>query len=144
MNAYIDLELLAKRDQTLLADSILTFLVKHGWTFFVSAEAMFLPIGDGDMYDWQSTSKMSESELLDLATKKASLHERVGVSLYWKDSGVGGEAVIERPNSLSFSLSSNRRVVFGRIPDVNWYLERLLPCFCDNGITILRLEFGLF
>ena len=142
--AYLDLELHARDDKMLSAKDILSLLVKHNWSFFMDGEAMFLPIGDDDMYDWQGTSTMSESALFDLAVQKSQLNERVGVSLYWKDSGVGGEVIIGRPNSLSFSLSANRRTIFDRIPDVNWYLERLLPCFCEDGVCILRLEFGLF
>lgn len=129
---------------------ILEMLAVSQWSFVNQhGNAMYLPIGDRDSFNWQA-DKMDTKSLMMILSTKAQQGELIGVSLYWKDSSVGGSLLLWQEKEAEqekihapfcFSLDSDRQILSGdyncKITDVNWYLTKLLPVF-NQGDSLVE------
>lgn len=100
-------------------------LLDTGWEINFENEVSYLRASDLDDYDWQATDvdNFNINEFIN----SHDYMGKIGISVVANRES-GGEILIF-PDYLSLSLSINRRYLFEtqtmKIPDFNWYLERL-------------------
>jgi hypothetical protein len=108
------------------ATSIIRSLLEAGWSMDDHGTINILPFGDDDSYDWTGYLLSAEDEVWQVFSRKQSAREKIGVTMLFGDSGVGGELLIDPAGTLTFSATVARRKGEGW-SDVTWYLERILP-----------------
>jgi hypothetical protein len=118
---YIQLE-----GDDLQAISLIRSLLESGWSLNDHGAVNILPLGDDDTFTWTSYSPFAEQEVWTTLERKQAAGEKIGVTLLFGDSGVGGEFLIDSSGLVTFSATVERRQQ-GMWSDVTWYLERLLP-----------------
>ncbi|HBA04786.1 MAG TPA: hypothetical protein DCW51_13100, partial [Clostridium sp.] len=87
---------------------------------------ILLPLHDGDMFEWTET-KISINEFFKLIDEKENFKELIGVELAWSNTEIGGHILLYSGREFSFELNINTQYVQKelRIPDFNWYAERI-------------------
>jgi len=100
-----------------------------------------LPLGDDDMFEWTSAD-ISINNFIKLVDEKENLNELVAVELYWKDTDIGGHLLLYNSSDFSFELNINTRYITTeiKIPDFNWYVERIIPCL-NQHYHIMQYKF---
>jgi len=139
--ASIDVTIEKRGSESITAVEILELLTKQGWNINNNGNTLYLPLGDDDDFDWQE-AVINKEELFSIIVQKEEQQEIIGIGLTWENTDIGGTLLIHSNNLLSFSLTINRKVLSNNITDVNWYLERILPCFETNLITVERFAFA--
>lgn len=139
--ASINIKLSKKKSGSISAVSILKALIIHGWILMNNGKILYLPLGDEDNYDWQE-NELSEPEFFRIVERKEKKNEIIGVGMTWKDTSIGGTILIHSALDISFSLTTNRRRLVNNITDVNWYLERILPCLETDSMTVEQFKFS--
>jgi hypothetical protein len=142
VSAAIDLELSTSSDRV-SAKKVLMTLHDFGWSFDDHGNVSYLPVGDQDDFDWQS-EKMSVENLLEIVEAKEQRGELIGVTITWKDTGIGGQLLLQSDGTMTFSITVNRKCIDEetRITDVNWYLMRLLLPLNQNGFYVAFFQFS--
>jgi hypothetical protein len=112
-----------------------------GWSFNYDGAVFYLPIGDNDAFDWQR-DEISDDALFDSLKEKEKNGELIGVTLIWKNTGIGGEFLFRLDGSMSIILSINRKKVEQGFTDINWYLSRIIPALTAGNINIESFEFS--
>lgn len=113
--------------------SIIQSINNGGWNLFTDNKVTYLPIGDGDMFDWIS-EEISFDQFFTIVKIKEQNKELVAVELIWKDTEIGCQLLIYDSNNFSFQLSINTKYLdkAKKIPDYNWYAERILCCLLEE------------
>lgn len=78
------------------------------------------------MFEWTET-KISINEFFKLIDEKENFKELIGVELAWSNTEIGGHILLYSGREFSFELNINTQYVQKelRIPDFNWYAERI-------------------
>lgn len=138
ISASIDVQLV--ENNNLSAIDIITTLLSNGWTMqdAETEKATYLPIGDVD-FIWQSEDLLFD-EISSIINTKEENNETIGIVLTWKDTQIGGNLLMFSENEFSFCITINRRYIeFDgtiRLIDVNWYIEKIIPCFITKPFQI--------
>jgi hypothetical protein len=153
--ASLDLRIACRTSGMIIPQiKLIQMLIEKGWSLHnKNGYAIYLPINDNGMFNWES-SKKDSSSILELLKKKEVSRELIGISFYWHNTNLGGTALfwnsieakklnIQTP--FSFSLSSERKLLFNsngtKITNVNWYLERLLPIFNNEDTFVEHFSY---
>lgn len=112
---------------------LLHSLVRDGWVPNDEGYIVFIPKGDNDLFDWQSSSPEEEARVWAELELKSASQEVLGLVLTWNEEPIGGEFVVRPDMSLSISLSINRRITEIGLTDVSWYLDRIVPTLQKIG-----------
>lgn len=83
---------------------------------------------DQDTSEWTLLGNNSR-EIEMLFSAKMAAKQVFGIRLWWKGGETGGEFLVFESGEIVFSPTTNRVTLDGRVTDVSWYLERLLPVF---------------
>jgi hypothetical protein len=126
--------------------TVIQLMLAHGWTINDYGKMGFLPVHDDDMFDWQR-EEINADKLMEIINEKNRLNERLGVSITWKESNIGGQLLTYGADEIGLVITINRQIVPLRdgvtMTDVNWYLERIKPIFIlKNGVTISSIKFS--
>ena len=139
--ASIDIKLSRKKAFPISSESIIKALILSGWNAVNNGKILYLPLGDEDDFDWQEKA-LNQSDIFSIIEQKERNNEIVGVGITWKDTAIGGTLLINPAFDISFSLTINRKRLFDNVTDVNWYLERLLPCLETDLMTVEHFSFS--
>ena len=138
--ASIDIRLHKKRSGFISRIELIKRLLDFGWVFDVDGTISYLPIGDHDGFDWQF-QKIGSKELFKILTQKEKNNERIGVSITWEETSVGGILLLQ-DDEISFSIDINRkRINDSSITDVSWYLPKLILPLNFEAIQVESIEF---
>lgn len=141
VSAYLDV-VLACNEKPDWVVSIFRSLTEFGWRYRCDEKVVYLPIGDGDAFNWCSAD-LKESELLECIRRKSEIHEIVGVAMTYEETGVGGEFLFLPDGVLSFSISTNRLRSSG-VMDVTWYMSKIVPPIKESKWVIVSLKYEEF
>ncbi|MCP5096930.1 MAG: hypothetical protein GY943_15380 [Chloroflexi bacterium] len=146
----ININLLSKEHSRL---DILSILLQNGWSATASGQITYTPLGDNDDYNWQSCKAEQWLQILEEIKQKELQNERIGLALYWKDSGIGGTFHL---NSIEPSLESpqyNRIKLWilpyserprlencGWLTDHSWFITRIMPSIFDANLFVETVE----
>lgn len=141
MSNSISLNIKLDSNNEVSCKNIVQLLIKEGWSIVKDDKIAFLPINDNDMFDWTS-EKISMNDFVKLIDKKEELGELVAVELYWKDTDIGGHLLFYSSNDFSFGLNINTKYITTKtkVPDFNWYFERIIPCL-EQHYHIMQYNF---
>jgi hypothetical protein len=143
ISASIDLKLISKSNSNFSSKQVINEMVAKGWKIEKNNKIFYLPLGDDNLYDWQEKNS-KDIDIWRIISQKETLQEVIGINLYWRDTDIGLSTLIFNNTEISFSISINRvkiNLAEFDITDINWYLERILPCF-TNGISIQKITFN--
>ena len=143
MSTQVSLSIkLSRRGNNVLSSvQIIQILVNNGWNLTNNGKTLYLPLGDKDDFNWQEEF-LTTIDFFDLVKRKEQSNEIIGVGLYWDGTEIGGTLLLHQDHNISFSVSINRKILFGNITDVNWYLERILPCLETDAMIIEHFSFS--
>ncbi|WP_342565754.1 hypothetical protein NST84_11785 [Paenibacillus sp. FSL R7-0345] len=144
ISAWIDIHLSEQSSTNLSAQDLIKQFVKEGWDYVNhNGEVTFLPLGDGDHFNWQS-EVMNSACILNIIELKQAQQEIVGIQLLRRDSDIGCDMLLFNANHIGFSLSIARKSVENQgeidMTDFSWYLERVLPVFKYAGLQVERVQ----
>ncbi|ARU57338.1 hypothetical protein OLMES_3297 [Oleiphilus messinensis] len=141
ISADIDFKWYSKIDSIHTIVEIIRVLLKFGWGFNYQGGALYLPLGDED-FDWERAG-FDNDDLIEIFHKKEKSGELIGITLTWKESGVGGEFLFRQDCTFTVCLTINRQVLSeGGCTDVNWYLEKIVLAFVNSNIGIESINFS--
>jgi len=150
VSASIDIKLVKhitplQYEYNIPAIEIIKELVRFGWNPNINGKMHYLPIGDNDDYAW-AYHEFNFEKLNEIAEKKESLGEIIGINMQWKDSDIQVSFIFYPKcrlveGQLSVWLDASRPILFElsdwhRVTDVNWFLIRLLPAFKDGDLAV--------
>lgn len=141
INASLDIRLYSKGNYVISSAQIIQAFINSGWNIQQKEKILYLPFGDHDDYDWQEKI-LSKDAFFELIEKKEEANEVIGVGLFWDDTGIGGTLLLLSNESISFSITINRKILLNNITDVNWYLERIFPCLETDALGIEHFTFS--
>ena len=103
----------------------------------------FLPLGDNDQYNWQ-TSILSDSDLTELILQKQNNSEKVGINLFYEHSNIGISLLAETTSEIILSLDINRQTVSdsNNITDIGWYFNNIILKLHNAGCYIDYFQFS--
>ena len=122
---------------------VIEALLNSGWTYDDNGSISYLPLGDGDDFEWRREAPNEWPKIARTIQEKDELDELIGLSLVSHDMGAGGEFLFDaRKGSIMMSPSVNRRRIptLPDITDYTWYLERLLPALFVAGLVVEHIE----
>jgi len=92
----------------------------------------YIPLGDKDVFEWQE-KEISIKTLTDILKAKQDANEIIGITMSWKDTGIGGDFLFWPKNELltfSMNINGTRQTIElesdYKITDFQWYLPKLL------------------
>lgn len=113
---------------------------KIGWSIYnAKGEVEYLPVGDGEEYNWQ-WKKMSEAEFFEMISDKISHKEQVGVNLFYSNGSEGMSLLAKNTKQVLLSILINRRLVDNHHTDMVWYLEHIVYKFFKMGVSLLSYK----
>ena len=122
-----------------IADILMIFQ-QIGWHIHnPQGKVEYLPIGDGDKYDWQC-DEISESELYDVISKKMEGKEQIGVNLFYCNGTEGISLMAANTSQIILSITINRKTVKGKYTDMSWYLENIIYKFLSSDVRLLSYK----
>lgn len=129
MSSSVSLNVKLDSNNLLSSKEVITLLLKFGWNIQKDGKITFLPLKDDDMYNW-TTSNISLGDFIKLVDEKEYAKEIVGVELYWENTDIGGHLLMFNKSDFSFALNINTKYIGekDKIPDFNWYAERIITC----------------
>lgn len=140
IEASVNIKLSKRGNQSISSSQIVRSLINGGWNIKKDGKVLYLPLGDDDDFDWQE-DVLSEADFLKLAQEKEQVNEIIGIGLFWNDTETGGTLLLYSDCSISFSATINRKVLMNNITDVNWYLEKIIPCLEIASLGIEHFTF---
>ncbi|MDF9845072.1 MULTISPECIES: hypothetical protein [unclassified Paenibacillus] len=144
ISAGIDIYLSEHSSANLTVMGLIRQFTKEGWDYVDrNGEVTFLPLGDGDCFNWQSEA-MDSAHILNIIEMKQTLREIVGIQLLRRDLEIGCDMLMFNTNQIGFSLSIARKSIEIQgdidMTDFSWYLERILPVFKNAGLQVERVQ----
>ncbi len=143
MSYSVSLNVKLDSNNMLCCKEIINLLLKTGWNIQKNSNITFLPLNDDDMFEW-TTSETTLYDFIKLVDEKEYLDEIVGVELYWEDTDIGGHLLMFNNSDFSFDLNINTKYIGEKvkIPDFNWYAERIIPYLSqESHIIEYKFEF---
>ena len=150
----ISIELLvsfdAHNDPSILR--LLRNLINLGWTIHHQGSITYVPLNNDQDSDW-ITTKMSIEQFIQIATEKEACNELIGVKMRFKDTPLEGKILLQTQQrrkrlnqffNVTLCVEDKISMISGydtKIPDVNWYLIQVLPCFNNNDGYVEFLTF---
>lgn len=122
----LSLNLKLDSKEVIHSKDIINLLINGGWSIVKDEKIILLPLHDDDMFEWTET-KISINEFFKLIDEKENFKELIGVELAWSNTEIGGHILLYSGREFSFELNINTQYVQKelRIPDFNWYAERI-------------------
>lgn len=117
-----------------------------GWGF-ADGKMEYLPVGDNDLFDWQ-TEPLSYEKLFGIISEKQRKGELCGVMLYHRDSGRGVSLLAETTREITLSLTVNRRTITEErakntdFTDASWYIENIVLKLQRMGCEVFSLNYN--
>lgn len=141
MSILISLDIKLDADDVKSCEKIIDTLLQGGWTINNKNQVTFLPLNDNDMFDW-TTTDMHKDDFMLLLQKKEKQGEVVGVAIFWQNTDIGGHLLFHSNQEISFMLDTNIQYIDEetKIPDFNWYVEKIIPTL-KNQYRILTYQF---
>ncbi|MBY0013288.1 hypothetical protein [Paenibacillus typhae] len=142
ISAWIDIHLSSSANFS--ATDLIRQFAKEGWDYADhNGEVTFLPLGDGDNFNWQS-EVMDSAHIMNIIEMKQAQGEIVGIQLLRRDSEIGCDMLMFNTNQIGFNLSIARKSIETQgdidMTDFSWYLERILPVFKNAGLRVERVQ----
>ncbi len=100
-------------------------LLDNGWRFGNDAGLSYLPLGDGDNYDWQEM-RDNDPKIWDVLAEKEKCDEQIGIWMTWGDTGIGGNFIFGEDLEF-FVILAHHVLGSSRFTDFSWFTSRLLP-----------------
>lgn len=123
---------------------VINLLSELGWKYYDAEKNIeYLPLGDDDNFDWQK-KPLSEKELQELINNKQDIGERIGLNLYYKNSGEGITLLAKTTTEIVIGLNINRRTVDNNresITDIGWYFNNIIYRFRERECPIDYIKF---
>ena len=136
ISASIDIKIALPDRVTASKIIIIQKLLDFGWTFNDYGKVSYLPIGDEGNFNWH-IDNISVEKLMMILKEKEKRNEIIGIVMTWKETDIGGNVLLIKNGGISLCLTINRRVlVDSSITDINWYLVRILPAFCQDDLIV--------
>lgn len=115
-----------------------------GWKYYNTEKKIeYLPFGDDDGFNWQKNF-LSENELLELINNKQDNFERVGLNLYYENSGEVLTLLAKNTKEIIIDLNINRRTVENNresITDIGWYFNNIIQRLNEKKCPIDYIKF---
>ena len=125
-------------------EDIIDLLARSGWKYYGAEKKIeYLPLGDGDDYNWQKNS-ISAEKLRKLIGKKQVNNEVVGLVMYKENSDEGITILAKNTKEITFCLDINRKTVSNNreaITDVGWYFTNILQRLDEKGCSADYIKF---
>ena len=122
-----------------IADVIKAFQ-QIGWDIYnLQGKVEYLPIGDGDMFDWQC-DKISMIKFYDIISEKIARKELVGVNLFYNNGNEGVSFLANTTEDIMLSIGIYRKKINKYNTDMIWYLENIIYKFFGIGVNILSYK----
>lgn len=122
---------------------IINLFDELGWKYYDSEKnIVYLPLEDDD-FNWQRKF-LSENELQELINKKQDKFEKIGLSLYYKNSKEGLTLLANSTKEIVIFLNINRRTIENNrksITDIGWYFSNIIQKFKERGCPIDYIKF---
>lgn len=136
ISASIDFRFYSK-NITITPLILIDILISNGWVILDYDSKWYLPIGDVDNFDWQSSKTITDDEIMEICKIKFKNQEIIGLSLTWLDTDTGGSCLFYPNGEFSFLLDINRlESESSFITDFDWYLSKIVPILRKNDIYI--------
>ncbi len=143
ISSSIDIKLVDKYNSDNSYWTIIDTLQNNGWKLFNEKKVQYLPLGDNGDYDWKF-EELTVDEFITIIEEKEKNSEVVGIELIWENTKIGGQLLIFNSNELSFNITVNKKFInddnLTRLIDINWYVEKLIPCLLEHYV-IEQLSF---
>ncbi|WP_395546289.1 MULTISPECIES: hypothetical protein [unclassified Lacrimispora] len=122
----LSLNLKLDSKEVIHSKDIINLLINGGWSIVKDEKIILLPLHDDDLFEWTET-KISINEFFKLIDEKENFKEIIGVELAWSNTEIGGHILLYSGREFSFEFNINTQYVQKelRIPDFNWYAERI-------------------
>lgn len=127
---------------------IIKLLNNIGWVF--KEEKMeYLPLDDGDMYNWQEEA-LSFDKLFDIISQKQQNNENVGVILYHNKSDKGTTFLAKSTDEIMLGLDINRKTIDcditkpswgGDYTDISWYVINVIRELEKSGCLVGQFRY---
>ena len=130
-------------DCSLYTDSVAEIIrafQQIGWDF-ADGQAEYLPLHDGDLFDWQA-APLSAEEVLAVVKEKQQCGELCGVILYHRESDRGFSLLAKNTAEVMLNLTINRKTVCGDLTDVSWYIEHTAAALERIGCTVQAINYS--
>lgn len=134
--ASIDL-VLCHHDHALSNFEIIEFLYANHWNFNDNGHKTYVPLGK-DTGDFES-NYLSDQAIFDILKQKQRLNENLSIVMTWKDSNIGFIFLGQSNLKVTLLLNVSRQITEYQVTDFNWYLEKVIPYFQQNGLSIIQL-----
>lgn len=122
---------------------IINLFDELGWKYYDSEKnIVYLPLEDDD-FNWQRKF-LSENELQELINKKQDKFEKIGLSLYYKNSKEGLTLLANSTKEIVIFLNINRRTIENNrksITDIGWYFSNIIQKLKERGCPIDYIKF---
>ncbi len=118
---------------------LIKLLLENGWGIEKGICA-YLPLRDGENFNWQSNIGLSDKEVLDIINQKEDLKELIGLSLIWRNTNIGGTLLLSDELSFSMNINTSRLETEYGLTDFSWYLEKIIPIFNKHNIQFEGVE----
>ncbi len=113
---------------------IINLLTKTGWSYYDSENNIeYLPLGDGEMYDWRKGS-LNITELERIINKKQSNSEMVGLCLHNADPKISITFLARSTSEIIIDLNIYRKTYPGSdITNPEPYMQTIILPLEKNG-----------
>ena len=101
----------------------------------------YLPIGDIDVYDWQ-TSILTESEIDEIINYKQDNDELAGIHLFYACEKAGITLLVSSTSEIMIGLDIYRKVCKDNTTDLAWYFHHIIIPLRMNGCMIDHISFN--
>lgn len=112
-------------------------MISCGISPFDHGAIRYLPIGDGDMFDWQSSE--SVTEVKEVVSRKGRLGESIGLS-FLLEGGAGGQVILDQKLSeIHFYLTIELRLLDSCFVDFSYYVRWIAQLLDRCSIQVSSL-----
>ncbi len=140
ISATIDISILKNDRYHFSVQDLLHEMLRNDWNIKKNGKICYLPFNDKD-FDWIEED-ISETDFLEIASKKEEKNEIIGVIFYWKNTDIGMSMLLFQDYQITFQITINRRKLNTMldITDVNWYFKNIIVCF--DKFKIIEINFS--
>ena len=140
ISATIDISILKNDKYHFSVQDLLHEMLRNDWNIKKNGKICYLPFNDKD-FDWIEED-ISETDFLEIASKKEEKNEIIGVIFYWKNTDIGMSMLLFQDYQITFQITINRRKLNTMldITDVNWYFKNIIVCF--DKFKIVEINFS--
>ncbi len=140
ISATIDISILKNDRYHFSVQDLLHEMLRNDWNIKKNGKICYLPFNDKD-FDWIEED-ISETDFLEIASKKEEKNEIIGVIFYWKNTDIGMSMLLFQDYQITFQITINRRKLNTMldITDVNWYFKNIIVCF--DKFKIVEINFS--